>query len=564
MNFKKKKRAKRFQKVLCMILAVASVSSMITPASHAAPKWVELADGYREAVVNFSDAEDGNQEKDKPNEFFKNSQLINKVIKANREKEGVNMRQMRAFDLTCDDNPNYHKILVAYFGAGEPIEDAAKAATKHEWHKLQRLGYNNREVVPPHPDLAAPTGMQERLPLTHVVFSTKPIKVRSKYQVDNGLIGMNRDIVLKLLKLMSNSQNVRAMVAMAQRIYDWAMVYRAGFLARFNRPFDLNDLLDLYMKSMAEFFDLPLVNQTSSPEAEKLLKKIMVCILRVLEDTLNKSPNTSEVAAWKATLKSWKASHTTIRANDFRLLWGALLATDNPYPFRRGSLWLVCDYFDRGFNTACDYDPLTIQKAEFMEFLDPLTEEVSQLERVGRTLVATAVPLSWHLQRLRMRRVSAFLQNQQVSSAGGAKALPLYVVIPGCFGARRASATARETYVIGCKAIAPADLEREWLRTQQDIGGTLSFWQVKLLARGDAFLLCPPEDESTSCLVGGVVCTHQDVRWLGPFQGSGEAAAALGFVPKGGAWSRNVFSLFDRFLREENDTWYSWPVDDYE
>ncbi|GHV31063.1 hypothetical protein FACS189481_5970 [Clostridia bacterium] len=92
-----------------MILSVASVSSTITPVSHAAElKWFQQADKFWGIKIDLANAEQANQEETYPEQFFLNTKMFKKLSEKNnlegwRGWERWHGFEMVAFDINSPD-----------------------------------------------------------------------------------------------------------------------------------------------------------------------------------------------------------------------------------------------------------------------------------------------------------------------------------------------------------------------------------------------------------------------------------------------------------------------------
>ncbi|GHU85364.1 hypothetical protein FACS1894198_3110 [Clostridia bacterium] len=129
--------------------------------------WVKLADKSWAIELDMSVAEQANQEKDKPQEIYKNTQMIAKVIKKNEGTADAATKQARLFEVSREGDPSYHATLLACVNVSDSDRDGACKATKSE---RDRLGaYNNVKLQKPYPILTNSTGATKSVPITHAV-----------------------------------------------------------------------------------------------------------------------------------------------------------------------------------------------------------------------------------------------------------------------------------------------------------------------------------------------------------------------------------------------------------
>ncbi|GHU84603.1 hypothetical protein FACS1894198_0570 [Clostridia bacterium] len=143
-------------------------------AEHAAwpeLKMVKLEDSSRGIELDMSVTEQANQEKDNPEEFYKNPQMIAEVIKANEKKSSTGAHQVRLFKLCCEDDTSYCKYLLATINSGAAAVDDV---IKKEWRRLHRdKGYHYRKIAPPAATLPSAPGDTEGVPVIRVNFYKK-------------------------------------------------------------------------------------------------------------------------------------------------------------------------------------------------------------------------------------------------------------------------------------------------------------------------------------------------------------------------------------------------------
>ncbi|GHV30948.1 hypothetical protein FACS189481_5760 [Clostridia bacterium] len=198
-----------------------------TPNAEDAPeldlKWVQLSDGsFAIALDESEDAE--NQEEERPKEIYKNSQAIAAVIRANPTKGHHNKQQARVLKLSRAENPyrqREHSVLLVCVPVGADAKEAASKVASSELDKLRNRAYSDWDVVGPVPRFSTKSGASESVPVIHVVFRKEPITVDDKYGIENGLIGLKRDIFFRVVLLEQQGENVRNLFGVANETFLW-------------------------------------------------------------------------------------------------------------------------------------------------------------------------------------------------------------------------------------------------------------------------------------------------------------------------------------------------------
>ncbi|GHV30253.1 hypothetical protein FACS189481_4250 [Clostridia bacterium] len=209
------KSKKSLQKVLCIALAVASVFSMITPVSYGV-RWEEFDTKNGCKVFVFD-----------PQGSSENTVLrcVKEPVMIADLKRKSNIQEnepceLRIFEATTN-NERTPKYLAWFVRQNDPQQQTKKQAILRAYGNS--VGYSKCDIVS---ELTMPvqsTGTPEGAPIAKVikvVFKNDPIVVDAEWQVENGLLGMMRDIILRLVKLLG-APKVRNLIGMATEIFVW-------------------------------------------------------------------------------------------------------------------------------------------------------------------------------------------------------------------------------------------------------------------------------------------------------------------------------------------------------
>ncbi|GHV30441.1 hypothetical protein FACS189481_4680 [Clostridia bacterium] len=210
------KSKKSLQKVLCVALATASVFSMIIPVSYAV-RWkeLELKNGCKVFVF---DPQGSSEDATLLN-------LLNDRTMLAELKSGNNIQEnepceLRIFEATTNNEraPKYLEWLVR---PNDPQQQAKEQAILRAYGNS--LDYSKCDIVSERTMPVQSTRNSEGVSATKVVkvrFKNDPIVVDAEWQVENGLRGMMRDIILRLVRLL-REQKARALFGMMWQIFVW-------------------------------------------------------------------------------------------------------------------------------------------------------------------------------------------------------------------------------------------------------------------------------------------------------------------------------------------------------
>ncbi|GHV30011.1 hypothetical protein FACS189481_3640 [Clostridia bacterium] len=163
-------------------------------------------------VRGFSNSEQYYQEA-----LFCSPPLFELLLAENGIKSGDKSKATVTLVATFKDKPD-RKILVALVEKGEnryvAVEDMLNAYAV-SLRKQYGNQYNHIDIVESRSDLLQPAETEMYVPMAEVIFS-------KNFEVKNGLPGMNRDLICKLLKLLKDHRKVRNLVGMCGDTVFWA------------------------------------------------------------------------------------------------------------------------------------------------------------------------------------------------------------------------------------------------------------------------------------------------------------------------------------------------------
>ncbi|GHV30257.1 hypothetical protein FACS189481_4260 [Clostridia bacterium] len=124
--------------------------------------------------------------------------------------------EIRVLEATSNDNLLPRKFLVWLVRPNDPQQQTKEAYGNS-------VGYSKCDIVSERTMPVQSTGNPEGAPIAKVikvVFKNDPIVVDASHQVENGLLGMMRDIILRLVRLLGR-ERARALFGMMWQIFVW-------------------------------------------------------------------------------------------------------------------------------------------------------------------------------------------------------------------------------------------------------------------------------------------------------------------------------------------------------
>ncbi|GHV30307.1 hypothetical protein FACS189481_4380 [Clostridia bacterium] len=213
---------KKLQKILCIVLSVASVSSIIAPVSYADLK-IGLKDGTQVLVVDPKYFDLVEENKETSSDTGLSRATVVAVAKYWNNIPKGDPCEIVVFNATTKNTQYLRRLLVIPFRPNDQEKQAKCKAVLEAYRS--RGGYLPGKIVseqsPKQVQLPGNTEGGTVVVVKEVVFEKDPIVVDARHQVGgNGLIDMNHDVVLKLVKLLG-AENVRSLIGVAGLIYQW-------------------------------------------------------------------------------------------------------------------------------------------------------------------------------------------------------------------------------------------------------------------------------------------------------------------------------------------------------
>ncbi|GHV29843.1 hypothetical protein FACS189481_3250 [Clostridia bacterium] len=303
------KSKKNLQKILCIALAVASVFSMLTPSSYAAElRWFKYAGGLWGAEAALTDVEQREIE-----------EVIEEIKYKNEIAVGDPHYKAVAVAITRKDGSNGSKLIFGVVPQALSDYKAVQTVCHNEITKNKQEGYGLYKILPNE------TKEQQAQPTysNHIVLrlefdkSSNPILVNDETQIENGLLGVKRDVFLRLLGQEPDPQKARTMAGLTETTYGW-IKQRMGRIFSHRRALitDFDALMGAYEKGRAAYFGLSFAEQKDPANAAliaSMLKTIMDRVVLLLE-IMFLNPSLGAVAGQnKAAIAAWKMGETTLQ-----------------------------------------------------------------------------------------------------------------------------------------------------------------------------------------------------------------------------------------------------------
>ncbi|GHV29823.1 hypothetical protein FACS189481_3190 [Clostridia bacterium] len=198
------KSKKSLQKVLCMVLATASVSSAVVPVSSAEGFFITTEENLKAVVLTKSDKKWENQAPDTKH-YYRNDWAIDDLEETNRLRDLTPKWIVVELEWADRSRPN-EEILAPTFS-----EFADKKTVLGICHDLIAESLAKGYRLKAEADWSQPLsswGDPKKVKATLTPFAT--------YEVNNGLVGLKRDIFQNLTNITKNRAKIRVMLGLCQ------------------------------------------------------------------------------------------------------------------------------------------------------------------------------------------------------------------------------------------------------------------------------------------------------------------------------------------------------------
>lgn len=117
--------------------------------------------------------------------------------------------------------PERRLRLLVCVPAGPAGQKKVEALAIAELDKLRPWGYNDCRRADVLAALSCSAVAAGKVPVTHVLFCKTPIAADASREINNGLIGLNRDVFFRLVQVGLGAEGVRNLFGIGQETYHW-------------------------------------------------------------------------------------------------------------------------------------------------------------------------------------------------------------------------------------------------------------------------------------------------------------------------------------------------------